>query len=214
MLDMGKPVALPLAVELAGRRCVCIGGGTVAARRVPVLVGAGAVVTLIAPRLHPALEHLRAKDALAYEQREFVPGDLAGAFFVLAATGVAEVDAAVAAEGGAVGCLICVASDPARGNCEFMATIRRGPLLVGLETGGVAPALTVALRDRIEEALPPDLEEILAQVGALRAALREAIADPAERGRRWRAVAESGALAAALRGEAGWVPRIRTLLFP
>ncbi|HWE61281.1 MAG TPA: bifunctional precorrin-2 dehydrogenase/sirohydrochlorin ferrochelatase, partial [Chloroflexota bacterium] len=191
---MVEPGLLPLAIQLRERRCVCIGGGALAARRVPTLLGAGALVTVIAPDLHPSLAELHAAGAFDFAPRSYQAGDLAGAFLALAATGVPTVDAAVAAEGQAAGILICSASDPAAGNCQFMATVRRGPLLVGVQTSGVAPAVSAALRARIDALLPEDLGQILEQIGALRRELRTAVPDAAERARRWQCVTASGAI--------------------
>lgn len=203
----------PLAVNLAGCRCVCIGGGAVAARRVPSLIAAGAAVTIIAPQLDAQLAELYLQQAVTYESRTYLAGDVAGAFFVLAATGVSDVDATVAAEGLAVGALVCVAGEPSLGNCQFMATIRRGPLLVGLQTGGAAPAMTVALRAHLDQALPLDLEAALHQLDHWRRELQATEPDATERARRWRAVSASGALEAVLSGEGDdALERIRRLL--
>lgn len=191
---------LPLAISLADRRCVCVGGGSVAARRVPLLLEAGARVTVIAPHLRPLLSQLHAAGRFEHVPLRYALGDLAGAYFVLAATGDPDVDAAVAAEARECGALVSVAGVPALGTCQFMATVRRGPLLVGVHTAGVAPAMSVALRRHLERALPANLEELLAQVGELRLQLRVLEPDPRERARRWQDVAETGALDALLAG--------------
>src|SRR5579875_2525942 len=109
---MDEPL-LPLAIQLRDRRCVCVGAGTVAARRVPLLLEAGGRVTVIAPALHPRLQRVYADGAFDYVSRPFAADDLAEAFFVLAATGVPAIDASVAAEGLGRGALVCVAGDPA-----------------------------------------------------------------------------------------------------
>jgi len=82
---------------LAGRRVVAVGGGSVHARRVPKLLQAGADVVVVAPQLHPRLAALAASGQLTWRPRTFVEGDLDGAWYVLAATDVPEVNAQVAA---------------------------------------------------------------------------------------------------------------------
>ena len=67
-----------LAVGLAGRRVVIIGGGGVAARRVPGLADAGAVVTVVTPELTPALYDLAEAGRLTWLERRYKPGDCAG----------------------------------------------------------------------------------------------------------------------------------------
>lgn len=211
---MDDPWLIPLAIQLRNRRCVCVGGGGVAARRVPALVEAGARVTVIAPDLHSALEQLRDAGMFEHVPLRYAVGDTAGAFLVLAATGIEAIDAAVATEAHEGGALVCVAGAPVLGNCQFMATVRRGPLLLGLQTGGVSPAISAALRRHIEATLPDGLEAILEQVGDLRSALRSSEPDPRERARRWQRVADSGALDRLLGGDVvASLEEIRRLLF-
>ena len=189
---------VPFGVRLAGARCVCVGGGSVAARRVPILLAGGASITVVAPTLDPSLRDLVVGGRCEYLARRYEPGDCAGAFLVLAATGDPLVDTEVAREAACESVLMCVASDPDLGNCVFMATSRRGGLVVALHSGGAAPAVTAALRRRIETALPERLGESLDRIATLRAELRRAEPDPAERARRWREAVNSGALDAAL----------------
>lgn len=204
---------LPLALDLSGRRCVCVGGGSVAARRVAALVAAGGAATVIAPELDPVLEGMVAAGAIGVLRRRYEAGDLDGAFLVLAATGVMAVDEAVRAEARTLGALLNMAGESARGDCQFMAVVRRGPLVVGLQTGGAAPAVTAALRARIEGVLGWDLEAVLERLGVLRARLRSAVPDVAERGARWRTVVEGGSLDAALDGGgAAALARIEAIL--
>jgi siroheme synthase-like protein len=190
--------AVPFGIVLEGTRCICVGGGSVAARRVPVLLAARAEVTVVAPGLEPSLRLLVESGACRHRERVYQSGDCAGAFLVLTATGDAAVDAEVAREARGVSALVCAAASPEQGNCLFMATIRRGPLVVALHGGGTAPAVTAALRARIAEALPERLGHTLERIGAARAELRKSGLEPGERARRWRRAAETGALDAAI----------------
>ncbi len=193
-------MALPLTIDLSGTQCVCVGGGAVAARRVPALLDAGAHVRIIAPEVDAALlQCIQTRDC-SHAARRYEPGDCADAFLVLAATGVPAVDRAVAHEVRSRGGLVCVASEPELGNCCFMATIRRGSLVVALQTGGAAPAVTARLRVNLERYLPEDIGEILDSLAVLRRALRRSVPDPAERARRWQRVVQAGVLDEALRG--------------
>ena len=204
---------LPLAIELAGLSCVCIGAGSLAARRVPLLVTAGARVTIVAPTLHPGLAAAVGSPLVRYLARAFRADDTMGATLVLAATGVAEVDRAVAAEALAGHRLVCVASEPELGNCQFMATIHRGRLLIGLHSGGAAPAVTAALRLLLDASLPEHLGEVLEEFAALRRAVRDAVPDSQERTLRWRRVVEAGLIVESLAGSStAAVARARALL--
>ena len=80
------PRPYPSGLLLAGRKVVAVGGGRVHARRVPALLAAGAVVTVVSPDLHPALARLAELGELAWVARPFTEADLDGAWYVLAAT--------------------------------------------------------------------------------------------------------------------------------
>ena len=94
----GQEEAYLLGLRLRGRRVVVVGGGAVAARRVPRLLAAGADVALVSPEVTPALEELAAHGRVDWQRRAYVNGDCAGAWLVIACTSRPEVNAAVAEE--------------------------------------------------------------------------------------------------------------------
>ena len=81
----------PLGLNLSGRRVLVVGGGPVAARRVPPLLAEGVAVELVAPRVEPGLAELAESGALVWHRRGFLPEDVAGAWLVLAHTDSPEV---------------------------------------------------------------------------------------------------------------------------
>jgi len=97
-LEDGQEEAYLLGLRLRGRRVLVVGGGTVAARRVPRLLAAGADVVLVSPTVTPALEELAAHGRIGWLRRDYANGDCAGAWLVIACTDRPEVNAAVAEE--------------------------------------------------------------------------------------------------------------------
>ena len=87
-----------LGLRLRGRRVVVVGGGAVAARRVPRLLAAGADVLLVSPEATPALAELAAAGRLDWRQRPYENGDCRGAWLVCACAGQPDVNAKVAEE--------------------------------------------------------------------------------------------------------------------
>ena len=84
-----KPVPyFPAFLNLREKKCIVIGGGGVALRKVKMLLDCGADVSVISPNLHPDLARLVKKKALRRISREYQPGDLEGAVIVIAATNV------------------------------------------------------------------------------------------------------------------------------
>ncbi|HEY0487756.1 MAG TPA: uroporphyrinogen-III C-methyltransferase [Mycobacteriales bacterium] len=140
----------PLGLRLAGRRVLVAGGGTVAQRRVPPLLDAGADVHLVAPSLTPALEALTGR--LTYHPREFAPSDVDGAWLVLALTDSPEVNAAVghAAEARQV---FCVRADDASLASAWTPAVGRYDRVTVAVHADRDPRRAAALRDALVERL-------------------------------------------------------------
>jgi len=149
----------PVSLLVAGRHCLVVGGGAVAARKVGGLLDAGAVVHVVARRVGPEVRALGA----SWEERDFAAEDLAGARLAFAATDDPAVNAAVLAAGEAAGVWVNAADDPA--NCSFTlpAVARRGPVTVAVSTGGHSPALAGWLARQVADRLGPE-HEVLAEL--------------------------------------------------
>ena len=142
----------PIALELAGRRCVVFGSGPVARARATALLDAGAAVTLIA--------------------RPYEDGDLAGAFLAVAATGDGAETARIFAEAEREGVLLNAVDDPARCHFAVPAVLRRGDLTVTVSTGGRAPGYARRLRDELSETVGDEYGTLVDLIGDVRAELR------------------------------------------
>ncbi|MBI4216967.1 MAG: bifunctional precorrin-2 dehydrogenase/sirohydrochlorin ferrochelatase [Chloroflexi bacterium] len=163
----------PAFLDLQGRRGIVVGGGVVAERKARSLLEAGALVTVIAPKLCPGLQRLARDGGIVAHQREYRPGDLQGAFLVMAATDEPTVNEAVSQEAQEQGILANVADNPRL--CSFIvpSVVRRGDLLVAISTGGRSPALAKRLRVELEARFPAGYEHLLALISAVRDELRQ-----------------------------------------
>lgn len=170
---MEHGAALPVQLDVHGRRCVVVGAGSVGARRAATLVAAGADVVAVAPEAVASLTAAAAEGSLRWEQREFVPDDLDGAFLVVAASGVAAVDEAVSAAASERGVLVNRADRAERGDLAFPAVVRRGPLRVAVSTGAAAPAVTRL----VAELLDSQLDQLLGMGAADLQALVDVVAE-------------------------------------
>ncbi len=143
-------------LDLAGRRVVVVGGGTVAQRRLPRLLAAGAEVELIAPHTTPAVEAIAVAGELRHTARRYADGDLDGAWYALACTDDPDVNAAVAAEAERWR-VFCVRADAGvRGSAVTPAVGEHDGLLVGVLSGG-HPRRSAAVRTALIEALAAGL---------------------------------------------------------
>ncbi|WP_077738997.1 uroporphyrinogen-III C-methyltransferase [Mycolicibacterium boenickei] len=142
-----------VGLRLSGKKVVVVGGGTVAQRRLPLLIAHGADVHVIARAASPAVEALSHDDpGITLQLRDFRAGDLDGAWYVLAATDDHEVNAAIAAEADERR-IFCVRADIARdGSAVTPATFDSDGLSVGVLAGG-EHRRSAAIRTAIHEAL-------------------------------------------------------------
>jgi uroporphyrin-III C-methyltransferase/precorrin-2 dehydrogenase/sirohydrochlorin ferrochelatase len=138
----------PLALRLDGRPVLVVGGGAVATRRVPALLDAGAVVTLVSPELTPALHALVDAGRVAWAARRFQASDVDGVWLVQVAVDDPEAarEASRAAEDRGV---FCVRADDRNAATAWTpAVTRHGPVTVAV-LGGGDPRRAVAVRDGI-----------------------------------------------------------------
>ena len=120
-------------LRLAGKKVVVVGGGNVAQRRLPLLIASGADVHVIARFATPAVE---AMSRITLSLREYRDGDLAGAWYAIAATDDAQVNAAVVTEADRYR-IFCVRADIAvEGSAVTPASFDYAGLSVGVLAGG------------------------------------------------------------------------------
>ncbi|MGH9003676.1 MAG: precorrin-2 dehydrogenase/sirohydrochlorin ferrochelatase family protein, partial [Acidimicrobiia bacterium] len=149
----------PVALEVAGRRCVVVGGGDEAERRARALLDCAADVIVLAATPVPSLVDLERRGQLNLIRRRYLHGDLAGAFLVVATE--PESNPAVYAEAESRGVLCHAVDDPAHCHFAMPSVLRRGELTVAVSTGGRAPALAKRLRHRLEEEVPSEYEALV-----------------------------------------------------
>ena len=161
----------PVNLLVAGRRCLVVGGGPVAARKAEGLVACGAEVHVVATEVGP---EVRALAGVTWEERAYQAGEAAGYRLVMTATGAPEVDAGVFADGEAAGVWVNSADDPAHCSVTLPAVVRRGPVVLTVSTGGHSPALAVWLKERLAAQIGPEYEVLAGLLSEERDAVQAA----------------------------------------
>ncbi|MDO8732164.1 MAG: uroporphyrinogen-III C-methyltransferase [Actinomycetota bacterium] len=142
----------PLSLNLAGKRVVVIGAGSVARRRIPTLIAAGARVLVIAPSVTDSIDQLSQEGSIELQLRRFETGDTSGAWLVHALTDDAGVNAVVAAEADAAG-IWCVRADQALlSEAWTPASTSVDDITIAVTAGG-DPKRAAAIRDSIADLL-------------------------------------------------------------
>ncbi len=174
---MANRFALPVSLDVSGRRCLVLGGGAEATDKARRLVRAGGAVQVIAEQVEDALIAMAEAGELGWAARSWVPADVRGAFLVFVTPD--EQDRAAEAHDLALaqGAHICAIDVP--DHCTFAnpAVVEVGELRVALSSGGRTPALLRRLREDLQRALVTDeMLRFVAELGAMRDRL-----PPAER---------------------------------
>jgi siroheme synthase-like protein len=151
----------PVNLLVAGRRCVVVGAGRIAARKIDALLAAGASVHVIAPDIGPDVRSWADAGRLTLAEREFTAADLDNAWLATTATGEPAVDHSVFEAAEARHIWVNSADDPA--NCTFtlMSVVRQGDLVLTIGTAGRSPALAAWLRRRFHDELGPEYATLL-----------------------------------------------------
>jgi len=174
----------PAFLKLANRRVLVVGGGTMAAQKIPGLLEAGAHVHVVSPKLAPALVEWVRNRQIDWSPKPFEPSDLQGAFLVIAATSVHDLNESVYREADRRN-ILCNAVDDIE-HCHFYygSIVQRGDLQIAISTNGKSPALAQRLRKELEQQFGPEYECWLDWLGAARETLRAQSSDP-EATKRW-----------------------------
>jgi precorrin-2 dehydrogenase / sirohydrochlorin ferrochelatase len=163
----------PIFLNLSGRRCVVVGGGPVAERKIEGLLEAGASVTVVSPALTTKLKTLVKEKKVRHFMRDYRKGDLSGYRLALVATDDGQVNRAVYEEAQELDVFINSADDPA--HCDFIlpSVLRRGELQVAVASGGSSPALSRMIREELEKYFTEDYAALSELVAEVRRELKE-----------------------------------------
>ncbi len=178
----------PIYLKLEERKCLVVGGGAVARRKIRGLLECGAPVTVVSPDLTPELWAAATEGKFCYNRREFQAGDLDGQQIVVAATGDFELNAQIARLCRRRAIPVNAVDNPGLSTFFVPSVIRRGPLCISISTGGSSPLLARRIREDLEEELGPGFAEIAVLLGEIRHRIQERLTDEKERRRFWEQV--------------------------
>ena len=162
----------PVFLNISGRKCIVVGGGQVALRKVSALLEHGAAVEVISPDLCPELAQRAKSGVIRALDREYQPGDLSGAFVAIAATDNIEINRRVAEEARSGAILINVVDDAEKSNFIVPSYPRRGDIIIAVSTSGKSPGLARKIRTKLETELGDEYAQLARLVGEVRAELK------------------------------------------
>jgi precorrin-2 dehydrogenase/sirohydrochlorin ferrochelatase len=187
----------PVNLVLTGRRCLVVGGGHIAVRKIEGLLTANAEVHVIASEVSQVVRAL----PVTFEERPYREGDVIGYRLVVTATDSAEVNRSVFLDGEANNIWVNAADEPASCSFTLPAIARRGPIMVTVSTGGHSPALGTWLRGHVERELGEEYEQFVLALSRLREEIKAAGGSTEDLD--WQAAFRDGAMARVRAGDIG-----------
>jgi precorrin-2 dehydrogenase/sirohydrochlorin ferrochelatase len=185
------PHYYPVYLDLKAKKCVVVGGGEVAERKVQALLAAGAEVCLISPVVTPQISELGKAGKLTFINREYHCGDLEGACLVIGATDNEAINRRVAQDAEQAGILVNIVDVPKLCNFIVPSKVQRGDLVLSISTGGKSPALTKKIRQQLEQLYGAEYAEHVALLGKCREQVLQRIPDIAKRRQIFQALVDS-----------------------
>jgi len=176
---------LPIFLDVKGRRCLVVGGGRIAIRKVDLLLSAGALVRVVAPRLARSLAEMRDRNSIEHLARAFQPVDLQDCHLAIAATEDPAVNRAVSAEAATRRIPVnCVDQSEL---CSFIvpSIIDRSPVVAAVSTGGASPVLARLIRTRLESLIPAGYGRLAELTRRYRDKVKTRFTSPPDRRRFW-----------------------------
>jgi precorrin-2 dehydrogenase / sirohydrochlorin ferrochelatase len=168
----------PVFADLQDKRCLVVGGGEIATRKVQGLLEAGAVVVVISPRLCTSLASLAAQGVIQHQARAFREADVVDCTLVIGATNQSAVNRAVCEAARRRNIWVNIVDTPDA--CDFIApaVVHRGALQIAISTGGHSPTLAKRIRMQLEGAYGEEYAELLEKLGRERQRIQRLIGNP------------------------------------
>ena len=175
------PRYYPVNLVLENKKCVVIGAGRVAQRKVARLLECGARVTVIAPDVTAGLKALSEKKRIAYKKRQAGLKDLKGAYIVIVATTDRRLNSQISAYCHKNNILVNVVDYPKE--CSFIvpSIVRRGNLTISISTDGISCALARNLRMKLEREFGEEYASYLEIMKTIRPRVQSQVKNPQAR---------------------------------
>jgi len=184
----------PVNLNLKARKCLVVGGGRVAERKVTSLLQCGAEIWIASPKLTEKLGKLVKEDRVNFAGTHYETEYLQGCFLVISAVDDPLVNARVADDCFARDIPVNAVDDPERCSFTVPSVLRRGSLCIAISTDGKSPLLSRRIREELEDSFGPEYAEFLDLMGEIRSQVIRDVPDIEERRRIFECLIDSDIL--------------------
>ncbi len=167
----------PLFVDLKDKKCVVIGGGSTAQRKVSQLLNFDAEIKVVSPSFTKKLQNLCNKKKIIIEKKEFDATDIEDAFLVVAATSNSSINDTIKATAINKNKLVNVVDGFKESCFIFPAIIKKGDIVIGISTSGKYPLLAAYLKDFLKKKIPRNIEKLILTLYKYREKIKKEVND-------------------------------------
>ena len=164
----------PFFMEIKDQKCLVVGGGMVALRKIEKLLPFGVDITVVSPAFCAEIEEM---EDIRKMQRPFVKEDIEGMFFVIGATDDEAVNGEISALCKERNIPVNIVDDPAKCTFFFPALVKRGEFVAGFSTGGGSPLAAQYIRRKVEDAVPEGFDRVVEVLSAVREQVKREVPD-------------------------------------
>jgi siroheme synthase-like protein len=181
----------PIFLDVAGKRCLVTGEGFEIPAKIRTLVSRGACVTYVNPTAEDSIASLAVEGQITWHSRQFESSDLDACLLVITDC---DDNAEIFRLAEARNVLCNAVDDPEHCRFSFGSVVSRNDLTLAISTNGVAPALAVRLRERLERELGEEYSQFIAMLGELRPEIAASVGEFKNRRALWYRLLDSAAL--------------------
>lgn len=167
-----KMAYFPMYIDISGKKCLVVGGGAVARRKVSVLNEFGANITVVAPDIDTAIAGMA---GVGCREKEFEETDLEGCTLVIAATDNKDLNRMIAEKCRERGIFVNAVDQIEDCGFIFPAILKQGNIVASFSTGGKSPAVSQLLKREMEDIMTGDIEKAADFLGLIRPFVKKEI---------------------------------------
>lgn len=170
----------PFFMEIKEQKCLVVGGGMVALRKIEKLLPFGVEITVVSPAFCMEIEEMEGISRIC---RKFEPVDVEGNLFVIGATDEEGVNGEISALCRERNIPVNIVDDPEKCTFFFPALVKQGEFVAGFSTGGGSPLAAQYIRRKVEESVPEGFDRVVEIMAEIRGRIKAEIPDIKERER-------------------------------
>jgi uroporphyrin-III C-methyltransferase/precorrin-2 dehydrogenase/sirohydrochlorin ferrochelatase len=177
---------LPLFIDTSGKKCLIVGGGKVASRKLIPILESNMTVNMISSDIaDEILEIIKNKKNFTYEQRNFEEKDINDQFLIIAATNDKSINSLIAKLAKEKNILVNMAEDSIKGNVLIPSVVDRSPIKIAISSGAASPILTRLVKTKLETIIPYAFSKLADVMMEYRAKVKEKYSSIKERRNFW-----------------------------